>query len=127
MQAGAAARQPTHSSSHTLTFPEGQVEVVEDVGLRVDVVEALGRQAQRDLVVEHDLQDLGVEVGLGNHVGVKDNHDLRHGDLGAVGVLREVVLVDDVLQAVVEVVGLSVGLAYVCVQQAEGQHECQQI
>jgi hypothetical protein len=96
----------------TKTHPEGQVEVVEDVGLRVDVVEALRREAQRDVVVQHDLEDLGEEVGLGDHVGVEHDHDLVLGDLGAVGVDGRVVLVDDVLQAVVEVVGLAVRLAW---------------
>jgi hypothetical protein len=58
-------------------LPERQVEVVEDVALCVYIVEALGGEAQRALIVHHDLQNLCEEVWPSYHVCIKHDHHLH--------------------------------------------------
>lgn len=86
-------------------LPEVDVAMVEDVSTHVDIVETLGRQNHADIVSSIKQGDhLDEEVEIGNLISIKDADQLMGGDGHALGV--------DLAQAVVQVAGLPVHLAW---------------
>ena len=86
-------------------LPEVDVAMVEDVGTHVDIVEALGREHHAYIIARIKQRNhLDEEVDVGDLIGVKDADQLMRGDGDSLGV--------DLAQAVVQVAGLAVHLAW---------------